>query len=144
MNCQSDSSTSKQSLVQIRAGGAMVSGTGRLKVSHCDSCDLRFDDVLRHVPLKDGGWICLYCLRHPAVQRQYVSRLAVRLKGVEIPANHAAIAGIRRCALNSRCLRAETRKGYPVGGRGLYCSSACLGRAKAIAKAKPAAVMVEV
>src|SRR5690348_18235639 len=97
--------------------------------------------LLAMCPPKDGGWVCLYCLRRPAVQRQYACRLAVQLKGVEASVSHATIPGIRRCALNSRCLRAEARKGYPLQSRGLYCSPACLGRAKAIAKAQPAAVM---
>lgn len=40
----------------------------------------------------------------------------------------------KECALRSRCLRAAKRHGAPVKGKGLYCSDACRGRAKALAK----------
>src|SRR5579862_769688 len=117
----------------------------RQQSSTCDSCGLPFDAVLRHVPLRDAAWICWYCLRHVAVQRQYAPRLAVKLKGMEADSqSHASIPGVYRCSLGSRCLRAEARKGYPISGNGRYCSVACQGRARAIVQQKPAAVMVEV
>jgi hypothetical protein len=107
----------------------------RQQSSTCDSCGLPFDTVLRHVPLRDGAWICWYCLRHEAVQRQYAPRLAVNLKGsgnVELPRHYRArpLSSRRPCGLGRMCMNAEG--GTPA--RALkgqkYCSEACRGRAQ--------------
>ena len=145
MNSQTDSNTPRQSPVEIRRQGlmteAMAKGRGN---SRCDSCGLFWDSALRHVPLKDGGWVCLHCLKHPVLQRQYAARLVARLQIALTDSSHATIPGVCRCALGSLCLRAEARRGYPVPGRGRYCSVACQGRARVIVRQQPAAVMVEV
>ncbi|HET7442700.1 MAG TPA: hypothetical protein VFJ47_15460 [Terriglobales bacterium] len=112
--------------------------------SRCGSCGLFWDAVLRHVPLKDGGWVCLHCLKYPVLQRQYAARLAARLQAALMDCSHATIPGVRRYALGTRCLRAEARRGFPVPGQGRYCSVACQGRARVNLRHQPAAVMVEV
>jgi len=38
------------------------------------------------------------------------------------------------CALKSRCIRAERQKGYPVVGKGEFCSKNCRDRAKILAR----------
>lgn len=40
----------------------------------------------------------------------------------------------KECALRSRCLRAVKRHGASVPGKGFYCSEACRGRAKVLAR----------
>ena len=145
MNSQTDSNTPRQSPVEIRRQGLMTEAMAKGRDnSRCDSCGLFWDSVLRHVPLKDGGWVCLRCLNHPGVQWQYATQLAARLQAAPMDSSHATIPGVRRCALGSRCLRAEARRGYPVPRQGRYCSVACQGRARVIVQQQPAAVMVEV
>ena len=77
-------------------------------------------------------------------QRQYAARLAATLQAAPMDSSHATIPGVRRCALGSRCLRAEARRGFPVPGQGRYCSVACQGRARVMVRQQPSAVMVEV
>ncbi|HET7440876.1 MAG TPA: hypothetical protein VFJ47_06190 [Terriglobales bacterium] len=145
MNSRTDSNTPRQSPVEIRRQGLMTQAMAKGRDnSRCDSCGLFWDSALRHVPLKDGGWVCLHCLNHPGVQRQYATQLAARLQAAPMDSSHATIPGVRRCALGSRCLRAEARRGFPVPGQGRYCSVACQGRARVIVRQQPAAVMVEV
>lgn len=48
----------------------------------------------------------------------------------------AAAKAERLCGLGSKCLRAAKRRGFPIVGKGLYCSERCAGRAKAIEKAE--------
>ena|SRR5271157_1850898 len=47
----------------------------------------------------------------------------------------AAVQSDHLCALGSKCLRAEKRRGFPVIGKSPYCSEKCAGRAKVIEKA---------
>jgi hypothetical protein len=61
--------------------------------------------------------------------------IAVKTPKGDKRAQAAAIAE-RLCALGSKCLKAEYRRGFPVVGKGLYCSDRCAGRAKAIEKAE--------
>jgi hypothetical protein len=134
VDSQSDSSTPRQSPVEIRRQGLMTEAMAKG----------RANSRLRHVPLKDGGWVCLHCLKHPGVQRQYATRMGARVQVAPMDSSHATIPGVRRCALGSLCLRAEARRGYPLPGHGRYCSVACQGRARVIVRQQPAAVMVEV
>lgn len=94
----------------------------------CDSCSLPWDVVLRHVPLQDGNWICLCCLQHESVQRQYLGRLAITLKNP--PLGDTARRSQRPCALGRLCLNANGKKAALALHRQRYCSDACRGRAE--------------
>ncbi len=85
--------------------------------------------VRDHVPLKDGGWVCLHCLKHPAAQRQYAARLGAKLKGVELE-TFAAIVSQRPCALGRLCMNLVECKPARARCRQKYCSEACRGRAE--------------
>ena len=98
--------------------------------SRCDSCGLFRDVVLRHVPLKDGNWICWYCLQHAAVQKQYSGRLAVTLKGAQSASVEAVTPRSKRpCALGRLCLNVADKKPAAAKFRQKYCSEGCRGRA---------------
>ena len=59
----------------------------------------------------------------------------------------AAVTADHLCGLGSKCLRAEKRRGFPVVGKGAYCSEKCASRARAMAqreqKAKRDAFLAE-
>jgi len=51
------------------------------------------------------------------------------------PTKTAIVPSGKRCALRSKCMKAENRVAAYVPGNGKYCSTMCQGRAKAFAKA---------
>ena len=130
VDSQSDSSTPRQSFVEIRRQGLMTQAMAKGRDnSRCDSCGLFWDSFLRHVPLKDGGWVCLHCLKRPVIRRQYAARLAVNLKGVELE-TLAAVVSQRPCALGRLCMNLVEGKPARARRRQKYCSEACRGRAE--------------
>jgi hypothetical protein len=53
----------------------------------------------------------------------------------DAPLRSVVVPSGKRCALRSQCVKAEKRLGAWVKGESKYCSTMCLGRAKAITKA---------